>query len=309
MQKRRSARVFLFLTSLFLVFSETALSVSANFSDEKLVKLRVTAINPSKAKMQSAQVKIYLPEEVKPQDIVEKGELEVNYDTDKSLYYVYKDSVELAPLETRVFEVALKDIWVIPESDLSALKTQAEILLGQLEGTVYQGQSKSTVGSISARLNEIAKTQSDTAISRDQHIGLYRSNLKLIASVKEDLARLDRFVPAKSFPKPKAEKEEPKPPKVPFKVPSWVTRAIFLLAVLVLAAVALKFMLRLRRRHRRIRRPLPPQPPLEPVRPAPHFATSLPAQKEDFFARKEAELKQLLWKKMNEASKEKSEKT
>ena len=192
-------RRILFWVVLFMgvgLLAEASFVLSETPAEEgaENITLSVVAVNPSKEKMQSTQVKIYLPEEVKPTDIMEKGELEVDYDTDKSIYYVYKNDVELAPLETHVFEIQIKDIWLIPEPERDSLHAQAEKLLSRLEGTDSYAQAKPVVESVYVRLEDIAKTQGDDTVSRDQHIGLYRSNLKIMGSIKEDLARLEKLL-------------------------------------------------------------------------------------------------------------------
>jgi hypothetical protein len=47
------------------------------------IKLRVVAVNPSKDKVQKVPIKIFLPKEVIPDDIVDMGELKVGYDSHK----------------------------------------------------------------------------------------------------------------------------------------------------------------------------------------------------------------------------------
>jgi hypothetical protein len=44
------------------------------------IRFRIVAVNPSKTRSQPVQVKTYLPEEVKPKDIIDSGGLEWEYD-------------------------------------------------------------------------------------------------------------------------------------------------------------------------------------------------------------------------------------
>jgi hypothetical protein len=158
------------------------------------VKFRVVAINPSKTKQQMVQVKSYLPQEVTPKDVVELGGLELEYDSEKSIYYVYRQQVELAPSEIRVFEVEVNDIWIIPENTLDDLRKRVDSILSRLENTPYYARGKEIADTIYPRLEEIATTQADETISRSQHVGVYRQNLITLAQVKEDIAKLEKIL-------------------------------------------------------------------------------------------------------------------
>jgi hypothetical protein len=118
----------------------------------------------------------------------------LEYDSDKSIYYLYKSQVELAPSEIRVFEVEVNDIWIIPETTLSDLKKRVEFILARLENTEYYARGKEVADTIYPRLDEIAATQSDETISRSQHIGVYRQNLETLDQIKEDIARLEKIL-------------------------------------------------------------------------------------------------------------------
>jgi hypothetical protein len=158
------------------------------------VKFRIAAVNPSKLRTQKIQVKNYLPEEVRPKDILDLGGLELEYDSEKSIYYVYRTDIELNPSEVRVFEVHVEDIWIMPQDKLSELKNRTEAILAKLEKTDYYAKAKEIADTIYSRLDEIAKSQVDDSVSRQQHIGVYRQNLVTVQQVKEDIARLEKLL-------------------------------------------------------------------------------------------------------------------
>jgi hypothetical protein len=63
-------------------------SVQAATSEREPMTMRVVAVNPSAEKERTVPVRIDLPQEIKPADILDRGELEVEFDTDRSMYYV-----------------------------------------------------------------------------------------------------------------------------------------------------------------------------------------------------------------------------
>lgn len=158
------------------------------------VKLRVVAVNPSREKVQKVPIKIYLPKEIIPDDIIDMGQLKVGYDSTKGLYYAYSDGVELKPQETRVFEVILEDVWKIKEEDLNKVKDETKLALKHLENTEYFARAKVIVDSIDQRVNEMIVKQNDDSISREEHIGAFRVNQLTLAQVKEDISSIEKLL-------------------------------------------------------------------------------------------------------------------
>jgi hypothetical protein len=112
---------------------------AATAAEREPMTLRVVAVNPSVEKPRTIPVRIDLPQEITPPDIVEHGELEIGFDTDRNLYFVHKESVTLSPKQTRVFEVVVKDVWFIPEPELEGVQAHVALLLQKLEGSEYEG--------------------------------------------------------------------------------------------------------------------------------------------------------------------------
>lgn len=155
---------------------------------------RVVAVNPSKTKTQKIQVKSYLPQEIKARDVVDIGGLDLEYDPEKAIYYVYKADVELAPAEVRVFEVEVEDVWIIAKDKLDDVKTRVDSITARVENTDYYPKVKEIADTIYPRLEEIATSQVDDTVSRTQHIGIYRQNTLVLDQVKEDIAKMEKIL-------------------------------------------------------------------------------------------------------------------
>ena len=93
------------------------------------IKFRIVAANPSAVKKQRVPIKIYLPEEVTQEDIVDLAGLKFEYDSEKSLYYVYKDDLILDAKKMRVFQVEVNDIWLVPLEDVDSVGKSVKYLL------------------------------------------------------------------------------------------------------------------------------------------------------------------------------------
>ncbi len=158
------------------------------------VVLSVVAVNPSDKETKTTPVRIDLPQEVTPKDVIDTGELKVEYDDEKKLYYVFKDQVALAPKETRVFEVVVKDLWYLPAKDLNSLREYTNLLLKRLEKTTYYNTAKGLAESIMDRLQTIDTEQNDDSLSRKTRIGNYRHHKLTIVEIKDDLARMEKLL-------------------------------------------------------------------------------------------------------------------
>ena len=174
--------------------AQATAALTAKTPDREPITMSVVAVNPSAEKTQVVPVKIELPQEVAPNDILETGELKLEYSEDRKAYYVYKEAVALAPKETRVFQVVVRDIWFIPQGELDSLRGYTLLLLGRLEKSEYFATAKELAATIIKRLDGIQTTQNDESLSRKSRIGAYRYHLQTLAEIKEDLARMEKLL-------------------------------------------------------------------------------------------------------------------
>ena len=192
--------------------------------------MRVVAVNPSSEKTRTIPVRIDLPQEITPTDILDHGELAVEFDTDRSVYYVHKPDVQLSPKQTKVFEIVVRDVWFIPPPEIKALRSHTDIVVQRLQGTDYADAAKQLGQSIVDRLDAIDLIQNDETISRKQRIGAYRRNLQTVEAIKADLSRLETLL---SFtggpPVPEMIKESPLKSDAPSTTTTWLV--IFLIVI------------------------------------------------------------------------------
>jgi len=202
------------------------------------VRFRIVAINPSKIKTQKTQIKYYIPTEIKPKDVLDAAGLDLEYDSERSIYYVYKPEVELAPGEMRVFEVEVKDIWIVPENKLTDFKSRADRILAKLDKTEYYLKAKEIADTIYPRLEEISASQADESVSREQHIGIYRQNISTVEQIKEDIARMEKIlVTAGGPPAPEMLAKTKIKAEEPTKTMTWIVIFIIIIFTGLLAAV------------------------------------------------------------------------
>ena len=156
------------------------------------VILKMQVANPSKTDGQAVPLKVYLPKEVSPSDIVDLGDLKLDYDPDTGMYYVH-DNVDLGPGESKVQKVEMKDVWVFTEDELSTFVNQAKEMAKQLEGTPYASEAAALLVGIDEKVQGILKRQSDTADKPSEHIRAYRQGISLLNTIRQDVDALEKL--------------------------------------------------------------------------------------------------------------------
>jgi hypothetical protein len=136
--------------------------------------------------VQKVTLKAYLPKEIKPEEIVDKQDLEMAYDTQQGSYFVYQE-YELKPGETIEKQVELKDIWNIPGKEIDSMRSEVNKLEALLKNTESAERVAFLKDSIEGRLDQINESQKNVPSNPERHISEYRDNLKILESVKQDM--------------------------------------------------------------------------------------------------------------------------
>ena len=158
------------------------------------VFLKSVIVNPSKTKTQKARIKAFLPKEATPDDVVDLGDLKIDYDIDKELYYVYKE-VTLKPGESLKRQVEIKDIWMISDIELEELINKGKDGLDKLKKTIYYESAADFLKDMEVKKLDILDTQNKAVNSLPQkHISVYRKNIERLSKVKELLENLEKMV-------------------------------------------------------------------------------------------------------------------
>ena len=162
-------------------------------SAQASIVLKTLVVNPSESKTQKALLKAYLPEEAKPEDIVELGDLKIDYDIEKNLYYVYKE-LELAPGESVSRSIEIKDVWIISRAELEALTGRAGELVEALRKTAYFDTAVVLQKDLEEKSSGVLNKQEQALDALPQtHIAVYRENTEMLGSMKTMLARLEKM--------------------------------------------------------------------------------------------------------------------
>ncbi len=139
-------------------------------------------------------MKFYLPQEIKDEDVVNKSGLDIGYDYEKNLFFLYKDNVQFAANEKKIFNPEIKDIWVISDEKLDILIAHTNKMMGVLKDTEYKNAGSFLVEKIISVLNLIKGKQLAPVTNVEQHIGEYRENINSLDEVAKEVAKLEKLV-------------------------------------------------------------------------------------------------------------------
>jgi len=154
------------------------------------VVLKMQVANPSETESQSVPVKVYLPKEVSPKDILDHGNLKLDYDPETGMYYVH-DTVELAPGQSVTKKVEMEDVWVFTEEQLESFVKESKDMAREMEGGPYAAEATALVVGIEEKVAGILKRQEETAANPREHIQAYRQGITLISTIEQDVAALE----------------------------------------------------------------------------------------------------------------------
>lgn len=167
-----------FLILCFLLFCAAAQAAGT-------ITLRLMAVNPADSE-QTVPVKVYLPMEVKPEDIIYKGDLGVAYDAQQGNYYVFGE-YQLPAKETLEKEIEIKDVWIIDPTQIGLIRQEAKDTLEQFKKTRFVERANLLYAGIDKKLKEVEDMQNMSSASPSYKISNYRNAVSLLNSAKADL--------------------------------------------------------------------------------------------------------------------------
>jgi len=157
------------------------------------IVMKILVVNPSETESKEFTIHSALPPEVKAEDVLDTDGLRVDYDS-RAGAYVLMGTVILKPKQSLTKHIVLEDVWVVPEERFATVQQEIEAILAKLAGTAYESQGKLLGDSFGRRLADIEASQEQPAVSPDQHISLYRDNLKSLQALDADLVSLRQLM-------------------------------------------------------------------------------------------------------------------
>jgi len=165
-----------------------ASACAAQGSEELVVNL--IAVNALDRDIPNKEIKYFLPKELEPEDVVDVGELKIDYDVDVGAYYVHGKE-DFAAKESKQYKVRVKDVWYVENEEFQILRAQLDDGLSLLkEMPVYDGAKKAR-DKMLVEINYIQEQQNNYSEKIDRRIEQYRAYAKQMKVLRDKIFDAD----------------------------------------------------------------------------------------------------------------------
>lgn len=156
----------------------------------KSVVLTITVQNTSPKEGRVVPIEKNLPEEIKLQDVLGAGELDVAIRPESGLCYVFKKDVEIAPGETKVFEVTMRDKWNLGDLRVPELRKRAEALVERLGA---DGSFAAVEAALRGMLQELDEVEGAIGpeLFNDRYVAFYRRQGEQLDRIEQKILRVE----------------------------------------------------------------------------------------------------------------------
>lgn len=178
----------LFVLSAWIAFAGLVAAAPAEAQEKRdSVTIKILAVNPTEAPLNTV-VTHRLPPEVLPEHIIDKGNMEIRYDSTLVSYYA-TTSVNLSPRETRTLNLKVKNVWVLNPEYIEKVQSQLRQTVASLKGTRYEDTAQKLYEKTAEQIDRIiAEQQKEKNIQRQ--IELYRSHMKQLQQIEQGVLSL-----------------------------------------------------------------------------------------------------------------------
>ncbi|MCC6759369.1 MAG: DUF861 domain-containing protein [Candidatus Omnitrophica bacterium] len=151
------------------------------------LSLNLIAINPSETETKEIDVKYYLPKELEPSDVIDSGQLRVDYDVDRAVYYV-SGKVTFSPKESKTFKIRVNDVWMITPEEIAVLKQNMNGNLSLVEKNpdLYPNAKRES-DKLAEQLDIILTQQQSYSENIERRIEQYRAYAGIVEKIRKKI--------------------------------------------------------------------------------------------------------------------------
>jgi len=171
------------MKKLFIyTFFGILLTLNTAFAD---VVIKFIAMNPSDQTTEKMPIRYDLPKGCKGEDVLDAGGFSLRYDIENDRYFIEGD-ISLAPKESKVFQIVVKDIWKVPDAKLDLLRDHIQDKMVELE-SLGMGDKSQLIGKSMLQRIEDIKTDQSEAKPIEERIKAYGANVKKLDTIESDM--------------------------------------------------------------------------------------------------------------------------
>jgi hypothetical protein len=197
--------------------------------------IRITIRNTSPNLARKVPVKHDLPSEIRANDVLDAGGLQVATDARRGVCYVFKEEVEIGPGESVTYNVKIRDRWNVNGPRIGSLKSAAKEILDSVVALAKFESVEQTLKEMLTEIEAVEKAPAPITLN-DEYVAYFRQQTEHLDRIEENIYRVKV-----------AMRPDVKAPKLGFalKAPSHRTTWLIIYIILgFLAVVSLLFFLR-----------------------------------------------------------------
>ncbi len=157
------------------------------------VRFTIDVQNSSDVDTQNVPLRYYLAQEVGANDILDSAGLNVGFDFEKAVHYLFQDSILLGPGEKKIFDITLRNKWVIDKLYLLTLKVNSDNVALALGSRAGFEKFRQRNDEIQSQLDQLLKAKSFTELT-EEHIRTFRNNHQQLKNIEQEIAKLENMV-------------------------------------------------------------------------------------------------------------------
>jgi hypothetical protein len=174
-------------------------SEPASASTGEVVTIRIQVTNPSLTTKAVIPVKRELPFEVKATDVVDAGGLEIGYDPARGVCYAYTEKLEMAPQETKSFEIKVRNRWAGILSRTAVLESRTTNLQAVARRTSAYKSIEDMSQSILRDLAQL-KEEKGPAVLNEDYVAFHRQQAERLNAIEGRVLRLEEMFQPRQRP-------------------------------------------------------------------------------------------------------------
>jgi hypothetical protein len=159
---------------------------------EKTIRYKIEVENPTTSQSTKVKHKYYMPEEVKPQHVLDAQGFEVRFDQQKNQPFLFKEE-EIPQGEKRAYIITIMDVWSVPQRDIDYLRKRAAYAYDFLKTSKYKDSATILFDGANSYLVGIEQSQGQNREIKE-HISAFRANQKSLNSARTNVENLEKLL-------------------------------------------------------------------------------------------------------------------
>lgn len=152
--------------------------------------VKITVKNSSSTQARKVNVNHELPPEVTIDDVIDGAGLQVRYDAKQGVTCVYTDALEIGPLETKTFDVRIRDKWNVNRPRMDYIQEKIGSLRSMTAGRNALAAVDNMLNAAAVTLETVMQEQGPDDFT-PAYIAFYRRQADRLDAIEQDLNRID----------------------------------------------------------------------------------------------------------------------